>query len=205
MANPPKVSDLPTSPLPTTPRPSPLSMMPSFAQPVPETTDPAPAAGGSGAPPTPPATEAPRRPLRDLLSRRPADDGTSTATFSRTTDRPRDEKTGGAGDGPTKAETAEVIAGILGLLVLGVALVIEQRGRKLRKPTHAEYGAIATPIASIVLRHADAEWLHPDLVDVLVAGNAIGAYVNSGEPLITRSRVVDDGVPANLQQEEEQR
>lgn len=187
------------SPLPSTPRPT--NMMPMFAQPPPPSADPAPASDGPGEQlPILPPTHRPGlgQALRERLSiRKPDPDDTSTGIYSpRTEDKP-----GGVGNKPSPAETAEVIAGILGLVVLTVAFFVDQRGRKLRKPTSGEYDAISTPIARIVLRHAEGEWLHPDLVDVLVAGNAVGAYVNSGEPLVTYSRVADDGVPANLQED----
>lgn len=176
-------------------------MMPMFAQPTPQPSDPAPApADGASSPAERPAQlPSPARGLRERLGLlKPGSDDTPTGIYS--PGKSGEEKSGGAGSKPTKQETAELIAGILGLVVLGIALVVDQRGRKLRKPTHDEYGAIATPIARIVLRHADGEWLHPDLVDVLVAGNAVGGYINSGEPLITHTRAVDDGVPADLQE-----
>lgn len=189
------------SPLPATPKP--VSMMPQFAQPTPPPNDPAPTPAASERPDAHPPTSLPLSPARSLRERlgmlKPDHGDTPTGIYSPGKSA-GDEKSGGAGSKPTKQETAELIAGILGLVVLGIALVVDQRGRKLRKPTHDEYGAIATPIARIVLRHADGEWLHPDLVDVLVAGNAVGGYINSGEPLITHTRAVDDGVPADLQE-----
>lgn len=98
---------------------------------------------------------------------------------------------------PTAAEAAKLVAGILGLVVAGVAAVVAWRGRReLRRPTGQQLDDIAAPLARIAVRHVPAELLNADLADGLLAAGAIGAYLGDGK--LIRPPTIDAGVPDNL-------
>lgn len=149
--------------------------------------------------PEPEATSPRRRnPFSGLLTPRLDTGETPTETSG-----PGSAKPAGESSRASAREVAELISGILGLVVVAAAVGIEWSGRrKLRRPTDAQSTAIARPLSRIALRHADASWLHPDLVDVLAVGNAVGDYLTADEPLITRVMVADDGVPHDLHRED---
>lgn len=121
---------------------------------------------------------------RPDLDDRPA---TRTATSSAGTEpRPASPK-----------ETAKLVAGLLGLLMLGVAGLVRwsRRGRvQLRQPTPEQLDDIAAPLARIAMRHVPAALLTPDLVDAGLAGAAVANYVNDGQ--LVAPVDVDPGVPA---------
>lgn len=170
---------LPDQPLPGFRPPANLRLDP----PLPEVTE----EGPETSPSTP---ESPGGPP-DRPARRPAGAATRTGTSSAGTDL------------PTAAETAALIAGLLGLALVGVAAVIRWRGRRqLRQPTKGQMHDIAAPLARIALRHVPAELLNPDLADAASAGAAFAAYVNDG-PLI-EPVYVDAGLPADLQDPEQE-
>jgi hypothetical protein len=120
---------------------------------------------------------------------RPEPNGTRTATS---------DTTGEVAPKPTVKDTAVLVAGVLGLVVTGVALLVRlRRGVQLRRPTKTELDDIAKPLAGLATRHVPAGILNKDLGDVIAAGAAAGAYLNNG-PLIEHD-YVDDGLPDNLQ------
>jgi hypothetical protein len=117
--------------------------------------------------------------------------------------RPADTPTPTSSAGkPTAAQTAKLIAGLLGLAVAGAAAVIGWRGRRqLRRPSKQQLDDISAPLARITIRHVPADLLKEDLADAALAGAAVGAYLTDG-PLILPADI-DPGVPANLTELEE--
>lgn len=104
------------------------------------------------------------------------------------------------GSKPTKAETAGLVAGLLGLVVVGAAGLVRWRTkRKLRRPTVRQIDDIAAPLARIALRTADLSWLNPTLADLIAAGAATGEYLSDG-PLLEGPEY-DDGIPDDLQED----
>lgn len=122
-------------------------------------------------------------------SLRPEPNGTRTATS---------DTTGEVAPKPTVKDTAVLVAGVLGLVVTGVALLVRlRRGVQLRRPTKAELDDIAKPLAGLATRHVPAGILNRDLGDIIAAGAAAGAYLNNG-PLI-EDVYIDNGLPDNVQ------
>lgn len=166
-----------------------LQVLPTFRQPDPP---PPPPPGSS------PTTTDPDPGLDPVL----AGDGWLDEPPHPRRDRPATRTTTSSGGSakPSVSDTAALVAGLLGLVVVGVAGLVKWRARrKLRRPTDGELDDIAAPLARIALRHADLSWLNADLADALKAGSAVGAYVNAG-PLLEQ----DDpfAIPANLQEDQ---
>lgn len=115
---------------------------------------------------------------------------------------PTDTSSPGKADKADLKLTAELVATIVGLGFIGAAWVVRQRkGRKLRQPTKAQKQNMAEPLARIAGRHVPVDWLNADLVDLVEAGSAFGAYVNDGP--LTTLETADPGVPADLNQNQE--
>lgn len=121
---------------------------------------------------------------------RPDRNGTRTATSDSTGDVPK----------ASAKETAKLVAGLLGLVVAGVATLVRlRRGVQLRRPTVGELDDVAAPLARIAVRHVPAGMLTNDLADVAAAAAATGAYLSVG-PLI-EAVFVDAGLPDDVQGE----
>lgn len=164
-----------------------LGLLPRFAPPPsPPDDDPAPAT-------SPPSTGAdspsPSSPSPDRSGPAPSRPATPAATPTATSSAGK----------PTTKQTAELVAGVVGLLVVGAAAVISWRGtsRQLRRPTDQQMSDFAKPLAEILLRHWDAAVINRDLVDGIAAGAVAGTYLADG-PLIERRATVDPGVPHDL-------
>jgi hypothetical protein len=129
--------------------------------------------------------------LPGLLNRKPA------------SDTPTDTSSGGSSGPPPKAsakDAGKVVAGLVGLAAAGATYVLRRRlGQRLRRPTKTEATDIGEPLGAILWRHTAKywSWLGPDLVDLINAGTAAGAYINAG-PLLEYD-YPDAGVPADLQ------
>jgi hypothetical protein len=102
---------------------------------------------------------------------------------------------------PSAAETARLVAGLLGLAVAGAAVLVRWRRRDLRRPAKDQLDDVAAPIARILMRHVDPALLSPDLADAAMAGAALGAYLTDGPLLLPLP--VDAGVPSELPDPEE--
>lgn len=118
--------------------------------------------------------------LLGLGNRRPdTPDGTPSGISS--------PESGGRRQPVGAAEAAVLIAGLIGVLALGAAWLVQMRSaghRTLRKPTKTQQNDIARPLAQIASRHVPADLLHADLGDAIQALTAAGAYITSG-PLVT--------------------
>ncbi|HET6215339.1 MAG TPA: hypothetical protein VFE14_20910 [Micromonosporaceae bacterium] len=163
----------------TTVRPR-LSNLPGFLTPAHLRSDPLPATDHPVT--TPQSPDLPPEPHTP----RPAPDATRT---------PTSDTTGDGGPKPPDAKTtAKLVAGLIGLVVVGAAaLIAHRRGRELRQPTGEQLDDIAAPIARIALRHVPAGLLSADLADAMLAASATGAYLSDG-PLLS-DRLVDTGLP----------
>lgn len=161
----------------------PRALIPSFTQPTPP-----PATTEPDNPPPPSFQLAPAARPRRVVDDEQSRTGTSSA-----------------GSKPTQTEVAGLVVGLLGLLVSGIAFLVQLRAGRgviMRRPTRDESRDIAAPLARIALRHADLSLLGPTVADVIAAGGATGAYLTNG-PLLGYDGSVDDGVPPNLQEDEE--
>lgn len=108
---------------------------------------------------------------------------------------PTSDGTGSKGD-PKAA--AKLLAGLLGLVVVGAAYLVTSRTRReLRKPTPRQLDDISNPLGRILVRHADLSVLGPDLADLIEAGAATGAYLTDGP--LTHGKTIESGIPNDLQ------
>lgn len=171
------------------PSPSPLGLLPRFASPPsPPDDDPAPATSPPSSPSTGPASPSHSSPSPDRTGPAPSRPAPAAATPTDTSSASK----------PTPKQTSELVAGVVGLLVVGAAAVISWRaGRQLRRPTDKQVDDFARPLAEILLRHWDAAVINRDLVDGIAAGAVAGNYLADG-PLIERRAQVDPGVPHDL-------
>lgn len=172
------------------PSPSPsLGLLPRFAPPPsPPDDDPAPATSPPASPSTGPASPSHSSPSPDRSGPAPSRPATPAATPTATSSAGK----------PTTKQTAELVAGVVGLLLVGAASVISWRaGRQLRRPTDKQVDDFARPLADILLRHWDKAVINRDLVDGIAAGAVAGNYLADG-PLIERRAQVDPGVPHDL-------
>jgi hypothetical protein len=178
---------------------APAVPLPQFRQPLqpdPPVTSPSPTDPTSPAAPSPTSPDSP--PPSPLLLGRPGREqpkpaATTPSASSSASEQPDLVKR------PAVKDAAVVIVGILGLVVGAAALGVRWRGqRELRRPTAQQLEDVAQPLARIAHRHADASWLNLDLLDILAAGNAIGAYIT--EAPLTVQLTPDAGVPADLQE-----
>jgi hypothetical protein len=161
-----------------------LSYLPRFSQPETRWPNPEPGQNSADSPET--ATSP-----SEQRTRKPGHAGTPTVISSL-----------GDAKKPDSEQTTRLMIGALGLVVAGAVFLVKLRTkRKLRQPTKSQYRDIAEPLARLALRHADVSWLNPDLVDIIAAGSATGAYLNDGDLL--EGSATDSGVPADLNQPEE--
>lgn len=185
----------------TSPNRPPGALVPAFASPLPDPPLPEVTPDSSPPPasqPEPAAAPRPRR--RNLLLRTPA-----TASGPDAGAIPKPEPDGIRTDTslvgkPTIVETARLVAGLLGLVAAGAALLVQVRGRTLRRPSKDHLNDMARPLARIGLRHVDTGVINADLIDVINAGTVLGDYLTEG-PLTSPGKPTDAGVPADLQQE----
>lgn len=92
-------------------------------------------------------------------------------------------------------QAAKVLGGLVGLVfVVGGGLLVQLRGRDLRRPTRQQTAGIADPVARILARHTDLSMLTPDLGDVIEAGSAIGDYLTDGPMVVARDQDQDQPV-----------
>lgn len=167
-----------------------LSLIPAFREPPGRRLDP-PATGVPGDQAQPEETDTDPSGPSTL---KPGRDATPTRIS---------DSTGDKAPKPTAADTARLVAGLLGLVVAGAAMVVRWRaGRELRRPTKGQLDDISAPLARIGMRHVPAGLLNADLADSLAAGAALGAYVSAG-PLIEHVGV-DAGVPQGLNAPDEE-
>lgn len=95
--------------------------------------------------------------------------------------------TPGTDEKPSTKDTAELLAGIIAVVAVGVAFVVRWRLKaNLREPTEKQAEEIAKPLARIGLRHVPAAKLNPDLLDATQAAAAFGKYLKAG-PLLERA------------------
>lgn len=129
--------------------------------------------------------------LYEPPSPRPDRNGTRTATS---------DSTGEPAPKVSTKDTAVLVAGLLGLAVAGLAVLVRlRRGATLRRPTKQELDDVAAPLARLALAHVPAGILNADLANLAAAGAATGAYLSNG-PLIEHP-YTDPGLPADLQEE----
>jgi hypothetical protein len=156
--------------------------------------------------PSSPAEHSPPATADPAASRRLHPGEGSGSGFLAGPDRPRPADpsptaTSSAGGKPSKAETAALFAGLIGLLVPAAALVVRWRTRrKLRRPSTRQIDDMAAPLARIALRHADLDWLNADLTDMIHTGSALGAYLSDG-PLLEGPDIDPGIIPGDFQEE----
>jgi hypothetical protein len=166
-----------------------LGLLPRFAPaPSPPDDDPAPATSPTPGPQPGPASPSPNSPSPDRSGPAQSRPATPAATPTATSSAGK----------PTTKQTAELVAGVVGLLVVGAAAVISWRaGRQLRRPSDKQVDDFARPVAEILLRRWESAVINRDLIDVIAAGAVAGNYLADG-PLIEHRDRVDPGVPHDL-------
>lgn len=143
----------------------------------------------------PVATMEPEAPRRRLWAGRGGDvdellepdlSGSPRTTSSSGSDRPK------VGQG----ELAATLGGLVFVLAGCCAWLVSRRGWELVPPDEDERLAMTDPIAAIVLRHSDGDWLNADVLDGIKASVAVTAYAQSG-PLYRAERDTAETVTAD--------
>lgn len=166
--------------------PLPAAALPRWATPasqrqdpdLPETEGPSPAEGTTG--PRPPISPPFGQP--DPKPEAPAPPRTRTSS------------------GGDPLEVSKVLAGLLTVIIGGLAWVIARRGYELRTPTEHEMRDFTDPVGRIATRHLDMAMFSPDLADATMATAAAVKYASSS-PIGTPAHTAGEFAPYDPDQE----